>query len=290
MAAANNITQQSTMYPAAGTNTLADQLKIVARLIAGGLKTKIYMVSLGGFDTHSSQVDPADTTTGSHATLLGRLSEAVAAFMDDVTFLNIESRVMGMTFSEFGRRIMSNSSDGTDHGAAAPMFLFGKDVQSGILGANPVIDPVVSVNDNLAMQYDFRSVYASVLQDWFCVPSSDISTILLQTFPLLPLVQTSACSPTALHELNQKAGISLIDNYPNPFVSSTYISFTTTGGHTLVQVFDNEGRVIKTLVDGEYPAGTHKAWFENENYPSGVYYARLQNGAVQQVRNMVIAR
>ncbi len=289
MAAANNITQQSSMYPTAGTNSLADQLKIVARLIAGGLKTKIYMVNLGGFDTHSAQVDTT-TTTGEHADLLSKLSEAITVFMDDTIFLNIEDRVLGMTFSEFGRRIVSNSSLGTDHGAAAPMFVFGKDVQSGILGSNPVIDPVVSTNDNLPMQYDFRSVYASVLQDWFCVPSTDLNSILLQNFQTLPIIQSTACANVGIHDLNQSAGINLISNYPNPFTSSTYISFTTAGGHTLVQIFDNEGHLIKTLADGEYAAGTYKLWFENENYSSGVYYARLQNGSVQQVRNMVISR
>ena len=289
LAAANNITQQSSMYPAAGLNSLADQLKIVARLIAGGLKTKIYMVNLGGFDTHSSQVDTT-TTTGEHADLLRKLSEAITAFMDDVSFLNIENRVLGMTFSEFGRRIKSNSSDGTDHGAAAPLFVFGKDVQSGILGSNPVIDAVVTSNDNLPMQYDFRSIYASVLQDWFCVPSSDLSNILLQNFQTLPIIQSTACMGVGIHELNQSAGINLINNYPNPFTSSTYINFTTNGGHTLVQVFDSEGKMIKTLADGEFIAGTYKVWFENENYNSGVYYARLQNGSVQQVRNMMIVK
>lgn len=290
LVAANNITQQSSMYPAAGANSLADQLKIVARLIAGGLKTKIYMVNLNGFDTHSSQVTGGATTTGTHATLLGKLSEAVTAFMDDVSFLNIEDRVLGMTFSEFGRRIKSNSSDGTDHGAAAPLFVFGKEVQSGILGSNPVIDPVVATNANITMQYDFRSVYASVLQDWFCVPAGDLSGILLQNFQTLPIIQNSACSPVSLHDLNASAGINLISNYPNPFTASTYITFTTAGGHALVQVFDNEGRMLKTLADGEYPSGTHKLWFENENYAPGIYYARLQNGSVQQVRNMVIER
>ncbi len=289
LSAANNITQQSTMYPAAGTNSLADQLKIVARLIAGGLKTKIYMVNLGGFDTHSDQVDTT-TTTGEHADLLSKLSTAITAFMDDLAYLNIENRVLGMTFSEFGRRIKSNSSLGTDHGAAAPMFLFGKDVQSGILGGNPIINPVVTVNDNLPMQYDFRSVYASILQDWFCVPSTDLNSILLQNFQTLPLIQSTACSNLGIHDQNQLAGINLISNYPNPFTSSTYIEFTTSGGHTLVQVFDNEARLIKTLADGEYSAGTYKVWFENENYGDGIYYARLQNGPIQQVRNMIIVR
>jgi uncharacterized protein (DUF1501 family) len=287
VAAANQISQQSSMYPVAGVNSLADQLKIVARLIAGGLKTKIYMVNLNGFDTHSDQTDTTPTT-GIHADLLNKLSEGITAFMDDISFLGIENRVLGMTFSEFGRRIGSNSSNGTDHGAAAPLFLFGHSVQSGILGANPVIPTVVTGNDNIPMQYDFRSVYASVLQDWFCVPSPDLSGILLQNFQTLPVIQSTACSSVGIHDLNQAAGINLITNSPNPFTESTYINFTTKGGHTLVQVFDNEGKILKTLVDSEYPEGTYKVWFENENYASGVYYARLQNGSVQQVRNMLV--
>ena len=130
--AAQKVTRQSDCYPAAGKNPLADQLKIVARLVAGGLKTRFYLVSMGGFDTHAKQVETADTTTGAHARLLGRLSEAINAFQDDLAMLQAEDRVVGMTFSEFGRRIQSNASGGTDHGAAAPVFVFGKNVRGEI--------------------------------------------------------------------------------------------------------------------------------------------------------------
>ncbi|MBK8362862.1 MAG: DUF1501 domain-containing protein [Bacteroidia bacterium] len=287
--AASNITTQSPNYPTAGTNSLADQLKIVARLVAGGLQTKVYMVSLGGFDNHSAQVDAANTTTGTHADLLSKVSVAVKAFMDDLAFLGVDERVVGLTFSEFGRRIKSNSSDGTDHGAAAPMFVFGNAVQSGMLGVNPTIPATVATSDNIPMQYDFRSVYASILQDWLCVPSADLNSIMLQNFQNLPIIQSTACLSTNEHEANNAAGENLISNYPNPFVESTYITFKSKGGHTCVQIFDNEGRLIKTPVDGDYPEGEYKVWLENENYAAGLYYARLQNGAVQQVRNMVIA-
>ena len=144
--AANSITQQGA-YPTG--NSLADQLKIVARLIAGGLKTRVYMVSFGGFDTHSVQVGATDTTTGNHATLLQRVSDAIKAFQDDLKFQNVEDRVVGMTYSEFGRRIKSNSSTGTDHGAAAPMFLFGSNIEAGMLGVNPTIPANATVNDNI---------------------------------------------------------------------------------------------------------------------------------------------
>ncbi|RYY22147.1 MAG: DUF1501 domain-containing protein, partial [Chitinophagaceae bacterium] len=149
-------------YP--GTNSLGDQLKIVARLVKGGLKTRIYMVSTGGFDTHASQVNSTDTTTGTHAVLMQRVSDAIKAFMDDLKGLGVDDRVIGMTFSEFGRRVKSNSSLGTDHGAAAPVFVFGKNVRSGITGNNPAIPVTASVNDNIPFQYDFRSIYASILK------------------------------------------------------------------------------------------------------------------------------
>jgi uncharacterized protein (DUF1501 family) len=100
---------------------------------------------------------------------MSRLSNAIKAFMDDLKTMGVDDRVIGMTFSEFGRRIKSNSSFGTDHGAAAPLFVFGKNVKPGMVGNNPVIPGSVSVNDNIPFQYDFRSVYASVLKQWFCV-------------------------------------------------------------------------------------------------------------------------
>ena len=288
-AAANNVSSQSPAYPAAGTNSLADQLKIVARLVAGGLKTKIYMVSLGGFDTHSNQADFGSPTTGSHADLLSRLSVAIAAFQDDLNYLGVSNRVVGMTFSEFGRRIISNGSIGTDHGAGAPMILFGDAVQNGILGTNPVIPGNADVNANVAMQYDFRSVYSSVLNEWFCVPQADLNQIMLQNFQLLPLIQTTACD-VSVHDLNQKAGEALVWNYPNPFTQSTYITFKSAGGHVLLQVFNTEGKLVKTLADGQYPAGTYEVWYENEGHPAGTYYLRLQNEALQQVKNMIVVR
>ena len=185
--AAQQVPTQSPDWPAAGKNPLADQLKIVSRLIAGGLKTKVYMVSTGSFDTHAKQTE-TDTTTGNHAKLLQRVSEAIGAFMNDLKFLQIENRVMGMTFSEFGRRIKSNASGGTDHGAAAPVFYFGNAIKPGIIGSNPVIPEKVTVNDNVPMQYDFRSLYASVLQNWFNMPVQEVQQILMGDFSLVPIV------------------------------------------------------------------------------------------------------
>jgi uncharacterized protein (DUF1501 family) len=281
--AAINVTVQNP-YPA--PNPLADQLKIVARLVKGGLKTKIYMVSYGGFDTHSLQTTTTDTSTGTHANLLKNVSDAIKAFQDDLKFLGVENRVMGLTFSEFGRRIKSNSSTGTDHGAAAPLFIFGSNAKQMVHGTNPAIPAVATVNDNIPMQYDFRSVYASMLQDWLCVKNTDLQQIMLKNFQNIPLVKSSACTPS----VPNTGGTTLIDNYPNPFHQGTTIRFTTAGGHTLVQVMNTLGQVIATPVDREYPAaGTYTIFWDSRQLGSGVYYARFQNGAVQHVRTMMKA-
>jgi uncharacterized protein (DUF1501 family) len=108
--------------------------------------------------------------------------------MNDLDYLQVKDRVMGITFSEFGRRIKSNASGGTDHGAAAPMFYFGHKVKAAVIGDNPVIPTSATVNDNVAMQNDFRSVYSSILQNWFGVMPDDISKILPGQYPLLPLL------------------------------------------------------------------------------------------------------
>jgi uncharacterized protein (DUF1501 family) len=285
-AAANQVTQQGT-YPT--SNSLADQLKIVARLVKGGLKTRIYMVSYGGFDNHSLQTDATDTTIGTHANLLRNVSNAIKAFSDDCQFLGIQDRVVGMTFSEFGRRIKSNSSIGTDHGTSSVMFLFGTKVIPGVTGNNPNIPTNATVNDNVPMQYDFRSVYASVLEKWFCVPSATLQTILFRNFQSLNIVNDASCRTTSVGGPNP-SGEELVTNYPNPFTETTTIRFKTKGGHTLIQIIDMLGRVIRTLTDKEYIPGTYTVTFDSGPLPTGVYYARLQNGPIQQVRAMLKVR
>ena len=288
--AANSVTQQVT-YPT--SNSLGDQLKIVARLIKGGLKTRIYMVSFGGFDNHSVQVNASDTTLGTHATLLQRVSDAIKAFQDDLQFLQIQNRVIGMTYSEFGRRIKSNSSTGTDHGAAAPMFVFGSMVESGVLGDNPDIPVNASVNDNVPMQYDFRSIYSTILEKWFCLDKTIVDGLYppninnqLQSLPLFKSGLTcNAVTPPP------SADDRIIYNSPNPFTNSTRITFKTDGGHTLIQVIDTLGRVIATLLEKEYAvAMTDTITFNSEGLPTGIYYARLQNGVKQKVRPMLKVR
>lgn len=181
--------------PAGLNNNLAQQMKIVARLIKGGLKTKVFWVRMGGFDTHASQVSTSDTRLGTHANLLQELSDSIFAFQEDLRLMGIEERVMGMTMSEFGRRIKSNNAVGTDHGTSAPVFVFGAYANPTVLGSNPVIPAVVPTNLNLGIEFDYRELYMSVLQNWYCLPTGTAETVLGNTqTPLSAL--TSPCTPS----------------------------------------------------------------------------------------------
>ena len=136
---------------------LGAQLATVARLIKGNLGTKLYMVSIDGFDTHANQIT-------NHPLLLSELSNSIADFYKDLNAGGRSQDVLCMTISEFGRRIEENGSNGTDHGAAAPMMLFGEGLNgSGFIGKQPDLQNVDEVG-NLVFDTDFRSVYATVLE------------------------------------------------------------------------------------------------------------------------------
>lgn len=149
-------------YPTSG---LAQSLKLVARLIAGGQDTRLYYLSLGGFDTHARQA-------GTHEQLLATLGGAIAAFQQDLRKLGLAERVVGMTFSEFGRRVAENGSQGTDHGQAAPLFVFGQSVKGGIHGAHPSFDKLA--NGDLRYHTDFRRLYATMIDQWLRLNSKPV--------------------------------------------------------------------------------------------------------------------
>jgi uncharacterized protein (DUF1501 family) len=180
----------SSLYPKTGENTLADQLKVVSQLINGGLETSVYVVDLKGFDTHVEQVSASDTTKGVHANLLAKLSQAIACFWDDVVHMGREDDIAGMTFSEFGRRIVSTSGLGTDHGSSQPIMFFGAGIDQQLIGNNPVIPDKVTVDDNLPMQHDFKSVYASVLRQWFQASDEVVKTVIPGDFPTLHIFKS----------------------------------------------------------------------------------------------------
>jgi len=285
-AAADKVKLQST-YPT--SNSLADQLKIVARLIAGGMKTRMYIVSMGGFDNHSSQVDATDPTIGTHATLLKRLSDAIAAFQADLKYLGVEQRVIGMTFSEFGRRVQSNASRGTDHGTAAPMFLFGAGVLGAVLGNNPSLTDLTS--SNLKLQYDFRSAYASILSQWFGAGTDELNAVLLRSFQQLPIIR-----PGVAVSAEEGAGLPteyrLYENFPNPFNPSTMISYDLPGeAEVTLKVFDMLGREITTLINERQNAGHHAVQFSTTpGLASGAYIYSMNAGSFSARKRMLFVK
>ncbi|MBL7800022.1 MAG: DUF1501 domain-containing protein [Chitinophagales bacterium] len=180
--------QHSKLYPKEGENTLADQLKVVAKLIKGGLKTSVYLVELKGFDTHDGQADTKDPSKGWHADLLKKLSQGVNCFWDDINKIGRENDVLGMTFSEFGRRIMANGGNGTDHGSSQPILFFGNQINSSIVGSNPIIPDKISAEDNLSLQYDYRSVFGSVLKQWGGASPSSVNEVFGEHFQDIKII------------------------------------------------------------------------------------------------------
>ena len=160
-------------YPA---NGLAGKLKIVAQLIAGELGTRIFFVSLGGFDTHSDQ-------SGAHQGLLAELSSAVRAFYLDLKGHKLADRVLLATYSEFGRRVKENGSLGTDHGAASQMFVVSPTGKGGLHGKHPSLTDLSQ--GDLTFHTDFRSVYATILDEWLELPGK---AVLGREFPKVDFV------------------------------------------------------------------------------------------------------
>jgi uncharacterized protein (DUF1501 family) len=172
IAQASSKAKNSVPYP---STRLGQNFAMVSRLIAGGMPTRIYYLSLGGFDTHTQQA-------AAHERLLKEMGDAVAAFLSDLKAQGNLGRVSLMTFSEFGRRVKENASGGTDHGAAAPMFLAGGGIKSGLLGKMPSLAPQDLFDGDVKYNTDFRSVYATVLEKHLGVKSAGI---LRTQFPLL---------------------------------------------------------------------------------------------------------
>jgi len=153
-------------------------LKLVAQMIAAEIPTRVYYVSLGGFDTHANQ-------TNRHAALLQELSQGLATFCRDLKEMGHLDRTLVMTFSEFGRRVAENDSRGTDHGTAAPLFLAGGRVKPGLHGEAPDLGNLES--GDLRFKIDFRSVYATILKEWFL---ADPSKVFETEFPMLPILES----------------------------------------------------------------------------------------------------
>lgn len=269
---------------AGSNNKLIGQLQVTAKLIAGGSKTRIFVHTLGGFDTHANQVQQEGDVEGNHYELLKMISESVAAFQDEMKLQNLEDNVVGMTFSEFGRRIISNASNGTDHGSAAPLFVFGSRVIPGIQGDNPTISSSVTVQDNLPMQFDFRSVYYSLLQDWFEVEETDLDNIMLGKHQHLDIIKKSPTSVGSDYSPKD------FDVFPNPMNGNGNLKFKAEAGMTFISIYNSRGQEVKKIFEGQTISSKKELSFETNGLTSGSYHIRVQTGNKQIVRPIQIVK
>lgn len=275
-------------------NHLTPQLRLIARLLAGGCKTKVFMVKIGGFDTHASQVESYDPTMGIHAALMYHISTAMKAFQDDLKARGLEDRVLTVTTSEFGRRVHSNGSYGTDHGTGGPIFVFGRGVNPGVVGKVPDM-----TKDNIEMQYDYRQIYANLLKDWMLVDEEKINNDIFfgnfidgpkedgGNYEPLPLAVQVISSVDSF--VNQR--FRLDGCHPNPAKNQTAFSFMINAeGLVRVVMYDQNGKAIKTLINGTFEPGEHKVQVDLTGVPAGLYIYKLNIGSFEQAKKLIVTQ
>ena len=281
-------------YP---STTLATQLASIARLVAGGITTRIFMVTQGSYDTHANQVNQ-------QGLLLKELSEALAAFQQDLEALNLADRVALMTYSEFGRRPQENGS-GTDHGMAAPLFVMGTQVRGKVYGNDPKLDAGSLLSGNLKYDplHDFRNVYATVMNEWLLAGNdaqtnqTDIRSVLTSdafgtystTTDWVSLGVFKGNTASYAASDGDAAGLALMQNHPNPAMSVTEIEFALPlSGPTELSLFRMDGVEVARVIDGRMEAGIHRVSVNVAALASGSYLYRLRSTAGEVTRRMVI--
>ena len=306
----NNSPEATVTYPerypfnaptGSATNRLSPQLQLIARLLDGGgaglgVKTKVFLVKVGGFDTHAEQVESYDPTMGAHAALMYHISSAMNAFQQDLRARGIEDRVLTVTTSEFGRRIHSNGSYGTDHGTGGPMFLFGKGVTPGVMGKVPDLS-----QNNVEMQFDYRQVYANLLKDWMLVDEGIIhNDIFFRDFINGPkeegtgnyeplAIASQVISATHADFVNSRFALS--GCYPNPAIDHTTIEFRINAtSQVSLQLLDSQGKMVKDILDVALDAGEHSVKVDLQAYPPGLYLYKLKSGFLKDIKKLVISR
>ncbi|MEI8134724.1 MAG: DUF1501 domain-containing protein [bacterium] len=278
-------------YP---TGNLGTQLAGVAQLIKSGFSTKIYLVTQGGYDTHSNQL------TG-QAALLQELAGCMNAFQKDIEAFGVADKVATMTYSEFGRRPLENGS-GTDHGTAAPLFIFGTNVIGGVRGHDPKMDTASLVSGNLAFDslYDFRNIYSTVMSEWLGIDDSSIQNILTasngSTFSskndwkklgIFKSQQTGGVNDSA----DMTPGLMLMENYPNPVMSETTIEYALPeDGMVTLSIYNVKGVEVDRIVEARQSAGIHRKTFNARNLQSGAYIYRLSTSTGQISKQMVVVK
>ena len=238
---------------------LADQLKTVARLIRGGIETKVYLVRIGGFDTHNAQVQGSGDILGKHYDLLDEVSTAIEAFMRDITHDSIGDDIVGITISEFGRKAQENGSLGTDHGEVAPVFVFGKPVNSGISGVNVDFSEASAANNYQieTVQFDYRQAISTLMQDFLSASDQNINNTFMENITnasftdskIQDLLKPSYIVPESCLNQNLSSADHILKDwlvFPNPFVDFVNIkslrTFPQTNNH--FEVTNQFGQII----------------------------------------------
>jgi len=266
-------------------NGLAPQLKMIARLLSGGVKTKIFLARIGGFDTHAEQVEEYDASMGNHAALLYHLSSAVQAFQNDLRELGLEDKVLTLTFSEFGRRAKSNGSFGSDHGNAAPMFVFGKHVNPGVFGNVPDLNDLD--RGNLRMNYDYRRVFTSIAKDWLEADAGAIDATRFGDWvdDRLPLIGNGI---TSSNEAFFKDRNYLRSCYPNPVKDQATFTFKISQAqHIDLTIYDINGREVEVLHRQVAPVGEQKMTVDLSHLVPGTYIYELKTGDFTESKKFV---
>ena len=263
---AYNAGQNQVDYP---NNDLAEEMGIVARLIKGNLGTKVYMVTIGGFDTHANQ-------NPDHQELLYNLASSVSSFTADLEASGHAENVLVMSFSEFGRTIYENGSEGTDHGTGAPMLLFGKDIGSDFIGS-----PIDLLNSDEygdpAHETDFRQAYATVLQDWLCADPDVVDMVLGNTdFPLI-----NGLVPAGSPSIGSNNRAALLGHQPGTEAGTIDIKYSMlVRGNVRLQILDNAGHPLRTLLNEFKEKNSYTLNFKPSDFflPPGQYIYRLETG------------
>jgi len=262
-------------YPYASpgaANNLASQLKLIARLLAGGAKTKIFLCRIGGFDTHGEQVDKNDPSLGLHAELLYKMSTAVQDFYKDLEARGIDDRVLSLTFTEFGRRAYSNDSYGTDHGTATPVFVFGTQLNSGIFGLNPGLKPEDLHNGNLVYNIDYRQIYTSVIQDWF---EGDNEALIQTGFSDWVNSKLPIVASTGVSDYIPGKNPTSLNLYPNPASDRIYLQYSIGfRGTVTLHILDSSGRKLKSQTENA-SFGSNTLTWNVTDLKAGIYVVQM---------------
>ncbi len=295
-----------------GTNTstypdtdLADQLKTVAKLISGNLKTKVYMVRISGFDTHNNQIQGLDDPLGKHYNLLNELSEAITAFVNDLNQQGIGEDVSGLTYSEFGRKAGENGNMGTDHGQISPAFVFGEAIEGGVSGLNVDLSEATSDNNFQlsAVQYDYRQTVATLLQDFLGAQNSVIDSTF---FNYSSLPSATSFTTSKIDELikplskvsegclNKTLAVNEFDTtpkelkkwqvYPNPFRDIITIFGLEEVYEIEYKIINNIGSTIlydKMIVNGS------SVKINLSNLITGMYFIQIKKGFYRELHKIL---